>query len=205
MPHLRFPSGEYVYWTRLDEHERIKGELLPVVIDKMKNGCIENPFKTCTMKTTITHNYKLLNREQLQKVLFEPLRKMFSEIDDSYIKNMDIYKTCVTTQWFNFYEKGDFQEVHSHLQNDNQMQEVIIDGKFCKEVFSAVYILHDKSTENSLVFKGGDIVFDTSKQSDIQEGCVLLFPTSLKHEVRPVVVPGRITFAFNVAYHFSEM
>jgi predicted 2-oxoglutarate/Fe(II)-dependent dioxygenase YbiX len=151
------------------------------------------------MKTTITQNYKLLNRDQGNKVVFEPIMKMISEMKDPLFKKIDMNNTCVTTQWFNIYEKGDFQELHEHL-NNGKPQSMVIDGKRFEEIFSVVYILHDKSNENSLVFKGGGVVFDTSNQKDIHEGCVLIFPSSLKHEVKPVTIPGRITFAFNVAH-----
>jgi predicted 2-oxoglutarate/Fe(II)-dependent dioxygenase YbiX len=189
MPHFRFPS-EYVFWTYIDDHIRLKHELIPVVLDIMKNGCLENPFKKCTMRTTITQNYKLLNREQMGKVIFEPMMKMISEME--ILNNMS--NMCVTSQWFNIYEKGDFQELHDHLDN-GKPQTMIIDGKYCEEIFSVVYIVHDNSNENSLIFKCDD----TSTQIDIHEGSVLIFPSSLKHEVRPITIPGRITFAFNIA------
>jgi|TARA_B110000240_G_scaffold79705_1_gene90842 predicted 2-oxoglutarate/Fe(II)-dependent dioxygenase YbiX len=198
MPHFKFPD-EYVYWTYIEDHIHVKRELLPIILDIMKNGCLENPFKKCTMKTTITQNYKLLNRDQGNKVVFEPIMKMISEMKDPLFKKIDMNNTCVTTQWFNIYEKGDFQELHEHL-NNGKPQSMVIDGKRFEEIFSVVYILHDKSNENSLVFKGGGVVFDTSNQKDIHEGCVLIFPSSLKHEVKPVTIPGRITFAFNVAH-----
>jgi predicted 2-oxoglutarate/Fe(II)-dependent dioxygenase YbiX len=201
MPHFKFPD-EYVYWTYIEDHIHVKRELLPIILDIMKNGCLENPFKKCTMKTTITQNYKLLNRDQGNKVVFEPIMKMISEMKDPLFKKIDMNNTCVTTQWFNIYEKGDFQELHEHL-NNGKPQSMVIDGKRFEEIFSVVYILHDKSNENSLVFKGGGVVFDTSNQKDIHEGCVLIFPSSLKHEVKPVTIPGRITFAFNVAHSFQ--
>ena len=198
MPHFKFPD-EYVFWTGIDDHERLKGELIPVVLDIMKNGCLENPFKKCTMKTTITQNYKLLNQEQGNKIIFEPIMKMISEIKNPFFKKIDMNNTCVTTQWFNIYEKGDFQELHEHLKN-GKTPSMVIDGKRFEEIFSIVYILHDKSMESSLVFKDDEVVFDTSNQKDIHEGSVLIFPSSLKHEVKPVTIPGRITFAFNVAH-----
>ena len=200
MPHFKFPEG-YVFWTGLDEHKKIKNDLLPVVLDIVKNGCLENPFKRCTMKTTITKKYKLLNQEQADKVIFEPIMKMILEIDSPFLKKIDIYEMCVTTQWFNIYETGEFQEPHRHL-NNGKLQSMVIDGKRFEEIFSVVYILHDKSPDNSLVFKGDGVVFDTSNQKDIHEGCVLIFPSSLEHEVKPITIPGRITFAFNVACHF---
>jgi len=200
MPHFKFPN-EYVFWTGVDDHTRMKHELLPIVVDVIKNGCLENPFKKCTVKTTISQSYKLLTQEQINKVIFEPIMKMLHEIEDPFLDKLNINNMCVTSQWFNIYEKGDFQEIHEHLLN-GQPQTMVIDGKKCEEILSVVYILHDKSTENPLVFSRGDIVFDTSTRNDIREGCTLIFPSHLKHEVKPVTIPGRITFAFNVAYHF---
>lgn len=202
MPHFKFPV-DYVYWTDIEDHTRIKQELLPIVFDIMKNGCIENPFKKCTMKTTITQKYKLLNQEQIHKVIFEPMLKMISEIDDPFLNTLNMENICATSQWFNVYDKGDFQEFHEHLNNGKPVT-ILVDGKYCEEIFSVVYILHDKSRESSLVFKDGEVVFNTSNQKDIHEGCVLIFPSSLEHEVKPIEIPGRITFAFNVAYHFTN-
>jgi|TARA_R110000782_G_scaffold27030_1_gene68756 hypothetical protein len=201
MPHFKFPD-EYVYWTEIEDHIRVKRELLPIILDIVKNGRLENPFKKCTMKTTISEDYKLLNPEQVGKVVFEPITKMISEMKDPFFKKIDMNNICVTTQWFNMYEKGDFQELHEHLVN-GKPQSMIIDGKKFEGIFSIVYILHDKSMESSLVFTDDEVMFDTSNHKDIHEGCVLIFPTSLKHEVKPVTIPGRITFAFNVAYNFQ--
>lgn len=199
MPCFKFPK-KCIFWTGIDDHERLKGELIPVVSDIMKNGCLENPFKKCTMKTTITQRYKLLNQEQMEKVIFEPIMKMISEVED--YRKIDINNIALSTQWLNIYERGDFQELHDHLVN-GKPQTIITNGKTFKEIFSVVYILHDKSIRNSLVFREGEVVFDTSKEESIKEGCVIIFPSSLKHEVKPIKIPGRITFAFNVAYKFQ--
>jgi len=199
MPCFKFPN-KCIFWTGIDDHERLKGELIPVVLDIMKNGCLENPFKKCTMKTTITQDYKLLNQEQMEKVIFEPIMKMISEVED--YRKIDINNIAVSTQWLNIYERGDFQELHDHLVN-GKPQTIITNGKTFEEIFSIVYILHDKSIRNPLVFRESEVVFDTSKEESIKEGCVIIFPSSLKHEVKPIEIPGRITFAFNVAYNFQ--
>ena len=199
MPCFKFPN-KCIFWTGIDDHERLKGELIPVVLDIMKNGCLENPFKKCTMKTTITQDYKLLNQEQMEKVIFEPIMKMISEVED--YRKIDINNIAVSTQWLNIYERGDFQELHDHLVN-GKPQTIITNGKTFEEIFSIVYILHDKSIRNPLVFRESEVVFDTSKEESIKEGCVIIFPSSLKYEVKPIEIPGRITFAFNVAYNFQ--
>jgi hypothetical protein len=199
MPCFKFPN-KCVFWTGIDDHERLKSELIPTVLDIMKNGCLENPFKKCTMKTTITQNYNLLNQEQADKVIFEPIMKMILEVED--YRKLDINNVALSTQWLNIYERGDFQELHDHLAN-GKPQTIITNGKTFEEIFSVVYILHDKSIRNSLVFREGGVIFDTSKEESIKEGCVIIFPSSLKHEVKPIEIPGRITFAFNVAYNFQ--
>src|SRR6056300_344181 len=199
MPCFKFPN-KCVFWTGIDDHERLKSELIPTILDIMKNGCLENPFKKCRMKTTITQNYNLLNQEQMEKVIFEPIMKMISEVED--YRKIDINNIAVSTQWLNIYERGDFQELHDHLVNGKQ-QTIITNGKTFEEIFSIVYILHDKSIRNPLVFRESEVVFDTSKEESIKEGCVIIFPSSLKHEVKPIEIPGRITFAFNVAYTFQ--
>lgn len=192
-------SNHHVFWTQIDDHATIKKELMDTVDSVVKSGCLQNPFKNCTMQTTITQSYSLLNREQMNSVVFKPFMRMISEIKDPFIEKLDVNKLCVTTQWFNLYQKGDFQEVHDHLMPDGRVQKMTIGGKHCEELFSAVYIFNDSSSESSIIFRVNGVVFDTSTR-DICEGCVLIFPSCLKHEVKPVTSSGRVTFAFNIAY-----
>ena len=88
-------------------------------------------------------------------------------------------------------------------------------GKYYKSSFSLIYILKDDNEKNSTGFlqnkpEYGSVyttieqnVFSTADVSDIKEGSVLVFPSSLCHCVEPVKVPGRITIAINVASCFA--
>ena len=132
MPHFKFPD-EYVYWTYIEDHIHVKRELLPIILDIMKNGCLENPFKKCTMKTTITQNYKLLNQEQMEKVIFEPIMKLISEVED--YRNLTIRK--VHTKFVKFYRLNiSTPKKHRKSQKKNRVYRGFSQRKLQKSISS---------------------------------------------------------------------
>ena len=206
MPHFKFPC-HYVYWGQVKDHENIKSKLLPIINSLISENKYTNPFKACSMKTSISKMTNFIDNETKDKIVSENLIKMISETNCFPEKNPT--ETFITEYWFNVYEKGDFQEMHQHRGLPS-----IIDGKRYDTTFSIIYILNSDEEENSTVFKLTDtaipfhplmqpVEFDTSKVDEIKEGTVLIFSNQLNHFVRPIKKSGRITIAFNVACCFE--
>ncbi len=84
-----------------------------------------------------------------------------------------------------------------------------------KPTFSGIYILNDGNEHNSTEFRiphgaplstlsTQEFYYETKNNKEIKEGTVLIFPSSLYHEVLPVKIPGRVTIAFNIISRFRD-
>lgn len=199
MPHFQFPTN-YVYWQKIEDHDNIKKEILPVIREKEKS-VPENPFTACNMTTNFNSKNQdmFLSEEIIHKLVWEPIENMINECEiapSNYI---------LKSYWFNTYDVGDFQEMHSH-----KSPPVISDGEMFYPTFSLVYILNDDNDKSSTIFIDHihgyapfckphiSSTFDTSHVEDIREGTVMVFSSNLHHFVRAVKMAGRTTIAFNV-------
>ena len=207
MPHFKFPS-HYVYWTRVKDHEEIKSKVLPIVHSLITENNYENPFKACTMTTNISKATDFLDDEMKDKIIGTYLDEMISETNCfPHIKPPS--GAIITEYWFNVYEKGNYQEMHTH-----RGLPVVKNGKRYDSTFSMVYILNSDEEENSTVFKLTDTntpyfpilkecEFNTGLVKEIKEGTLLIFSNQLYHFVLPAKTNGRVTIAFNVGCCFD--
>jgi hypothetical protein len=207
MPFYQFPS-EIVYWTRVEEHESIKSKILQKIEDIQTTEKLENPFD-CTMTTNFgmradvsgIHNF--LDEECIQKMFVKPFREFLKDTNVFQIrpKSYEMYE-----YWFNKYEKGDFQELHTHSMDEDPDNSPTLSG---------VYILKSGDEPNSTSFEINNeqgipfhptkknVVFDTSNIDDITEGIFMIFSSTLSHKVKPIKTGGRVTIAFNVACKYE--
>lgn len=207
MPHHQFPC-HYVYWEKLPEHEKLKSEILPV-INNIKNATeLKNPFVSCRLTTNFNYENtmdRFLSDDQINNIVWKPIDNMIKEINEIYNFKIFTKDSIVQTYWFNYYEKGDFQEAHSHRNVP-----IRINNKTYHPSFSMIYVINDENDESSTTFTGFtdsfppfspshiSPVFKTSSIDDIKEGSVIIFPSSLYHHVDPIKIGGRITLAFNI-------
>lgn len=207
MSFFYFP-GDFVYWEKNTEHEKIKNKFLPTIMELSNKN--NNPFISSNLNTSFTYSQELTtdnkflnDKEFIDNVIMKAITNMTRNHN---LKNTFpiIYKTMfVESVWWNYYKEGHFQEPHSHTGPVK-----IINNKAYCPTFSVVYILKDNNERSNLFFQktspipfrnsGDNINFDTSVIDDIQEGTVIVFPNALTHMVKPISKPGRITIALNV-------
>ena len=198
MSFYHFPS-EFVFWDKVENHDEIKKEILPKILEDSKNKK-NNPFDNCKFNTSFQRNDKLdLNvmNKKMFDVIFFYLEKMFKTI------NFNVGKLIINNGWWNVYDEGEFQEEHDHLGPPHYL-----DGDLFYPAFSVIYILHDENEKSSIVFKKSgpfplmephcEEVFKTENVKEIKEGTILIFPYNLRHLVKPCIKPGRVTLSYNI-------
>ena len=220
MPLFTFPT-EFVYWDKIENHEEIKKELLPIILeknDKTKN----NPFGACELNTSFykdkrlqSENKFLKNRKLLDDIVHKSVIKMCHQENKNvgnYLSN--IGDSFVSSCWWNVYNEKEHQEVHDH-----NGPPCFVNGNFYYPSLSMIYILHDENERSSVVFKKKSplplmrphdtISFSTSDEETVGEGSIIIFPSNLSHLVKPCIKPGRVTIAYNmysiIQYGYSNV
>ena len=213
MPHYQFPTN-YVYWENIKEHEYLKAKYMPIIddIEKRKDTPLKNPFNLCDISSTsFCDKNTFLSSDDIDKIIWGPLDNFIEEINTNYQRKIQVKKSIIHSYWFNTYKVGDYQEFHDH----NACRE-LINNEYYYPVFSGIYILNDDAKSSSIIFKSSSILpvpfsittssshnFYTSKESNIKEGSVIIFPCQLEHMVKKCIKPGRRTIAFNVYSQLS--
>ena len=205
MPHFQFPS-HYVFWTKVENHEKIKSHYLSKIKSIDKNISNKHNF-ICNVRSNIRERVDFFedDTDSINSIVWKPIEDMVQEsqgeifLGDSFIQS----------HWYNIYESGDFQEKHSH-----GAYPIVIDGIRYHPSLSIIYILKDDNKEGSTLFTDNNpkpfgavldyTSLDTSNIEDIGEGSVIIFSSKLEHMVKPVKIGGRITIAFNIFSSFSR-
>ena len=206
MSFYHFPS-EFVYWDKVENHDEIKKEILPKILEANKNKK-NNPFDNCKFNTGFLsipevnnkENSFLMNKKMFDVILFY-LEKMFKAID------FNPEKINIHNGWWNVYDESEFQEEHTHFGPP-----IYLRGDIFYPAFSVIYILHDENEKSSIVFKKSgpfplmephrEEVFKTENVKEIKEGTILIFPCNLRHLVKPCIKSGRVTLAYNICSMF---
>lgn len=213
MPIFCFPS-EFVYWESSDKHDELKSELLPKIL-ALKDTNEGNPWRASIVNSSFDYDVDAHNDKNdilndlfvMEHVVKRPINNLFAHLSKAFpFKIEDLF---VKNWWWNYYDRGHFQEQHHH-NGEPLMKE----GKLFHPVLSVIYILHDDNISSNVLFTktapiplhgtSRDLTFDTGDLNDVKEGSVLVFPSGLRHCVRPCSVPGRITLSFNVYANLSE-
>jgi len=195
MSFYHFPS-EFVYWDKVENHDEIKKEILPKILEANKNKK-NNPFDNCNFNTSYgLSDLNIMNKKLFDVICFY-LEKMFKAID------FNPQKINIHSGWWNVYDESEFQEEHTHFGPP-----IYLHGDIFYPAFAVIYILHDENEKSSIVFKKGgpfplmephhEMVFKTEDVKEIKEGTILIFPYNLRHLVKPCIKPGRVTLAYNV-------
>ena len=208
MPFHHFPAN-FVYWEKLESHDKIKEELLPIILKK-NDDCKNNPFDACDFNTSyfrdnrmLTENKFLHDTELLKSVVFKPVEKMINEYNNLKMSDINLGNSLVQTAWWNVYSEKQYQELHAHHSTP-----MCMDDTTFYPSFSIIYVLNDENERSSVLFKQppplpigkscDEHVFNTSMTEDIKEGTVMIFPYGLYHLVLPCIKPGRVTVAYNI-------
>lgn len=207
MKHI-FPY-DFVFWTNVENHKKIKEKFLPIALEKSNKISGQKPSSwKCDLTTSFLKqnqfNDFLVDNELVNSIVWDSVDKMFNEIEHLTIPSSSI----IRESWFNAYQKGQNQEIHSHCSHN-----LFIDGKNYHQLYSLIYVADSKDKTNKTVFFKEkpipgqephlDYVFDTGNESSITEGTVIIFPSHLLHYVRDAE-DYRMTFSYNIISSFDH-
>lgn len=213
MPFFRFPS-DFVYWTNLkdEDHKKIKDILLPQIREKENKESHKGHFAYGDASTSYFEkdgNDFLLKDEFSNKIVWEPfdnMLKKYNKNEEYY--DLEIKKSLIVNGWYTSYKKNSVFDAHHHYSKIP----VVCDDDVYYSTFSFIYILNDPNDKNSTRFisydtflsdvSHADVVYDTSKNKDIKEGSILIFPSRLLHCVYLPKIEGRVTLAYNIYSSF---
>ena len=206
-----FPSN-FVYWQKVKDHDIMKIKLLAEIEKTCHKPESNHDYRDPDMFNTTTNYWKngvkefLTDQTMIKNIVWDPLDRAINELNSGRnTPKIDFNNSRLLSSWYTYYKAGGVFDYHIHLDNEG----TIIDNELYVCSFSLIYILKDENSENATTFleptnnristmSNIQNYFNTSDIDDIKEGCVIIFPSSLYHKVKPVKIPGRITIALNV-------
>jgi len=176
-----FPN-HYIWTGRVQEHEEIKRLMMPHIDadDKKKSSWNCDVTSSYGENKTFFHNEYFLNQ-----VVWNPLDLMLMDLQDTIQMPKE---SNIQEMWYNSYVPGQYQEVHNHRP---------------KGVFSGIYLLHleGKNTTAFVNHHDHPLFNNTKVMDDVQEGDVILFPSTLLHYVNPSPA-NKVTISYNIGCIF---
>ena len=215
-----FPTN-FIYWESVENHQKIKS----ILVDKISK--IENFYKHLDPKklglTNAHTNYTGIENNNFIEVIDDNSiidELVWKPIDNSLLEfnslpnfdKIELSDSIIVSCWYTNYDKNGSFNIHAHYDNHNV---TLHNGKYYRPTLSLIYILRDENDKNSTEFiipgsaplsiiPHQQIMYDTGNNKEIKEGTVIVFPSSLYHQVKDVKIPGRITIAFNIASTFKS-
>ena len=192
------------YHGKVENNDRLKGQLLPHINSKKDRLFVPEGWTTTKIITSI-------DDDRVNEFLFDckELKEQYIDVIESFCD--DKYIIEIDEIWFNYYIDGEYQEQHNHL--DSAM-EVRTKSNSPISTFSCIHFLcYDKEVHSPVVFKDPISIIrshsfefashkhDDGHKPDISEGDMIMFPSYLEHEVkagRPTPGNPRITISFNL-------
>jgi hypothetical protein len=181
--HHIFPS-EFIFWAKAKNHLANKDFLYGTImnsLDKTKDAhakhwrCNVNTEFFAGSDTCVKYIDLVVND------VYPALDCMFKELPIKTPKS-----SRVTNIWYNYYEQGHNQEIHSHIPNSN---------------LSGIYLLQLEEKNKTVFYSYNSSICGLSspvKQLiEAEEGDIIIFPSVLLHYVMPCEKP-RATIAFNI-------
>jgi hypothetical protein len=209
-----FPTN-FVYWQKVNNHDKIKENLVPKIENLRATRFKDNKPGLINASTNYNggdDNILSTNEHNMIKhIVWDPIDAALNEINSrSNTKHINFQESIIGNSWYTYYELDGKFEYHSHHSGDSLFR----DGKTYRPTLSLIYILRDENKDNATSFMETaheristtneiDTYFYTGNEHDINEGCVLIFPSSLYHMVNQVKIPGRITIAVNIYSRFA--
>ena len=192
------------YHGKVENNDRLKGQLLPHINSKKDRLFVPEGWTTTKIITSIED-------DRVNEFLFDckELKEQYIDVIESFCD--DKYIIEIDEIWFNYYIDGEYQEQHNHLES---AMEVRTKSTSPTSTFSCIHFLcYDKEVHNPVVFKDPISIirshsfefasnnYDEGHKHDISEGDMIMFPSYLEHEVkagRPTPGNPRITISFNL-------
>ena len=187
-----------VYKTRIEDNDFLKEKIVSSVEKALPELDSPEDWATDNLKTSFEGEPKgkevLVGKNNV--LLKEKYSNAISEIFDR-----EITWEIVDDIWYNYYEKGSYQELHQHIA-----------GPFQKIHFSCIhYLSYDRDVHTPAEFhdpisaiRAHSLTLDKDFVGDffipqVEEGDLIMFPAYLQHRVLPQKVSDipRITLSFN--------
>jgi len=184
---LRTP---FIFYCDVPNHEEIKDIYYSLILEvfKKNNDLLPGGWN-CKVKTTHQYELPFLYEKLFQdSIVWNPLDKMLDTVDLARWPT----KSFIGGIWANFYTDGAFQEVHDHV------------GSPGSSIFSGIYIIDQKGENKTSFINNNFGILDShvhTRDMNIKEGTVIIFPSNLLHYVNPVE-DERCTVSFNVKCEF---
>jgi hypothetical protein len=181
----------FIYKSSSKRHLENKDELVELILDDYeKNKSKEHLFD---------YNQNFLNSSQYEDIILKPAQELILNLynpQNPYKLSKSKPKNIrLKDLWWVLYDNGDYAENHHH-------------GLFG---ISGVYFLElsDTNTTNFVIQnpypianfrpenRQDDLAYRIFEATDVKEGDILLFPSSMQHYVNPVKT-RKISIAFNL-------
>ena len=187
-----------IYKTRIEDNDFLKEKIVSGVEKALPELDSPEDWATDNLKTSFEGEPK--GKEVLVGKNHALLKGYYSNAL-SKIFDKEITWEIVDDIWYNYYEKGSYQELHEHIADP-----------FEKIHFSCIhYLSYDKDVHTPAEFhdpissiRAHSLTLDKDFVGDyfvsqVEEGDLIMFPSYLEHRVLPQKVSDipRITLSFN--------
>ena len=187
-----------IYKTRIEDNNLLKEKIISGVEKSLPELDPPEDWATDNLKTSFEGEPK--GKEVLVGKNNILLKKYYSDAI-SEIFDKEITWEIVDDIWYNYYEKGSYQELHEHIADP-----------FQKIHFSCIhYLSYDREIHTPAEFqdpisaiRAHSLTLDKDFVGDfyipqVKEGDLIMFPAYLQHRVLPQKVSDipRITLSFN--------
>ena len=187
-----------IYKTRIEDNDFLKEKIVSGVEKALPELDPPEDWATDNLKTSFEGEPK--GKEVLVGKNNVLLKKYYSDAI-SEIFDKEITWEIVDDIWYNYYEKGSYQELHEHIADP-----------FQKIHFSCIhYLSYDRGIHTPAEFqdpisaiRAHSLTLDKDFVGDfyipqVKEGDLIMFPTYLQHRVLPQKLSDipRITLSFN--------
>lgn len=199
---LKIFPPTFVYSKVVPNHKEVKERYYPQILkDNEKNGLVYKKRSSwyCDVSSSFfangDTNSKLFDKDFIDDVVWDNFKSFYKEM----VKIVDDYplpqQSNITQIWYNIYEKGDYQDMHSHLGPFNAT---------CN--FSGIYLLHLEEPNKTAfrqegIIPGYDAFIYEYFTDNFEEGTVIIFPSCLLHLVKPCE-KTRVTVSFNIGCQY---
>ena len=191
----------FVYTDKVDNHPEIKKEYYSKILKYSKEiKEIPNNWR-CICKSSFKNNNINLNLfNDFSNIIWNSLDRMLCNV------NLPLYpdNSQLKEIWFNYYEKGQFQEAHNH-----QGPPIVFNNFLHYASFSGIYIFHSDKEEEGPTFydisvDSNTFLYSSKHTPKVEEGNIIWFPANLMHFVSPAL-KERITISFNIHSHYKHI
>lgn len=179
----KFPA-HFIWKGRISKHEELKDHLKT----KIKNSLdqVKSNSWDCEVISSFHEQFNIFSRDEINEIVFNSFDSMMEDIqsDGMEIHIPTRFNLQLPDVWYNYYDNaGHYQEVHDHRPSK----------------FSGIYFLELEGINTTTFYnRHENLMFDCYKRADdVQEGDVILFPSTLLHYVNPVK-GKKITISFNI-------